>query len=81
MKHQSELEKVKWLLTDLCEKKGYCSALCELERFEVMVDEGAEVFSDAVLIVEGLKPEEHKDMRRDVLAFVSERFQRWSSEA
>ena len=59
MKHQSKLEKVKWLLTDLCVKKSYSSALCEMERFEVMVDEGAEAFADAVLTVEGLKPEEY----------------------
>jgi hypothetical protein len=80
MKHQSKLEQVKWLLTDLCEQGGYCSALRELEGFEVMVDEGAEAFADAVLTTEGLKPEKHKDIRRDVLAVVSERFQQWSDE-
>ena len=81
MKHQSKLEKVRWLLADLCEKQGFCSALHELERFESLADEGAEAFANALLIVEGLKPDEHKSAHRDVFAFVSERFQRWSSDA
>lgn len=73
MKHTNRLEKVRWLLTDLCERLGFCSALHQLERFEALVDEGAEAFANAVLMVEGLEPDEHIHLRREVLAFVTKR--------
>ena len=81
MKPQTHKERVEWLLNDLCVQMGYSMAARQPEKFESLVAEGAEAFADAVLVAEGLDPQMEKHLRRGVVRFVSERFERWSSVA
>jgi len=65
------------LLEDLCEKLGLCMAARDLPRFEKLVEHGPEVFADAVLVAEGIRPDEEKQLRREIRAFVAARFTHW----
>ena len=76
VKHQTQKERVEWLLNDLCEQLGYSMAVREPEKFESLVAEGPESFADAVLVIEGLDPQVEKHLRQTVRSFVAERFAR-----
>jgi hypothetical protein len=65
------------LLADLCEDLGFSMAVRDLPRFEKLVEHGPEVFADAVLAAEGIRPDEEKQMRREIRAFVAARFAHW----
>ena len=81
MKHQTQKERVEWLLNDLCVQLGYSMAVRQPEKFESLVAEGPESFADAVLVIEGLDPQVEKHLRQAVRSFVAQRFARWSSVA
>jgi hypothetical protein len=75
----ANLTDVHWLLIDLCEKSGYCSAVRNPESFVPLVAEGPEHFADAVLVAEGLDPQTmDKHQRHGVVNFVTERFELWA---
>jgi hypothetical protein len=76
VKHQTQKERVEWLLNDLCEQLGYSMAVRDPEKFESLVAEGPESFADAVLVIEGLDPQVEKHLRQTVRSFVAERFAR-----
>jgi hypothetical protein len=67
-------KQINWLLVDLCEKRGFSMALRDRARFEALVEEGPDLFADAVLAAEGIRLEEEKQMRREIRAFVAARF-------
>ena len=58
------------MLTELCERLGYCAALREPSRIEVLLAKGAGAVVDAVLEIEGLNPQYEKQQRAAVQALV-----------
>ena len=77
MDTQSNSEKVHLLLSDLCTQLGFSRAMQEPQKFERLVSAGVDPFTDAVLKTEGSAPGRQKQLRRDVRAFVADRFERW----
>ena len=71
---------MRWLLADVCTRLGFCLAGREPDTFERLVSAGVDEFTDAVMRTEGLAPAEHKPARRQVRAFVAERFETWRQE-
>jgi hypothetical protein len=75
---------VEWLLHDLCTKLGFSMAVRDPERFVALAHQGPQVFADAVLLAEGLDPNDpalDKRLRGGVHEFVAARFEHWTSRA
>jgi hypothetical protein len=73
---------IEWLLHDLCTKLGFSMAVRDPDRFIALAHEGPDIFADAVLLAEGLDPNDpglDKRLRRGVHEFVATRFERWAS--
>ena len=75
---------IEWLLKDLCTKLGFSMAVRDPDRFIALAQQGPHIFADAVLLAEGLDPNDptlEKRLRRGVHEFVAARFERWTSRA
>jgi hypothetical protein len=73
---------IEWLLEDLCTKLGFSMAGRDPDRFIALVHQGPDIFADAVLLAEGLDPNDpalDKRLRRGVHEFVAARFELWTS--
>ena len=73
---------IEWLLEDLCTKLGFSMAGRDPDRFLALAHQGPHSFADAVLLAEGLDPNDptlEKRFRRGVHEFVAARFERWAS--
>jgi hypothetical protein len=64
---------IEWLLEDLCTQFGFSMAGRDPDRFIALAHQGPDVFADAVLLAEGLDPNDlalDKRLRRGVHEFV-----------
>jgi len=73
---------IKWLLHDLSATLGFSMAVRDPDRFIALAHQGPHVLADAVLLAEGLDPNDptmDKRLRRGVHEFVAARFALWTS--
>ena len=73
---------IEWLLHDLCVRLGFCMAARDPARFLALAHEGPHTFADAVLLAEGLDPNDpalDKSLWRGVHEFVAARFEQWAA--
>jgi prophage antirepressor-like protein len=77
---KSKTDFVHYVLADLCEQLGFSLATRHPEVFEDAVERGAKAFAEAVLIEEGLNPQENRKLAQQTHIFVSEHFERWARE-
>ena len=63
-------------LAELCIDLGLCLAIRDAERFEPLMAQGVDAFTDAVLIAEGVLPDAESKLRKAVRTRVAAFFDR-----
>jgi hypothetical protein len=71
-----DAKQVHWLLHDLCVVLGYCLPAHERDRILAAPPGDVDSFTDAVMMAEGLNPQEEKKPRRGVRDMVARHFAR-----
>jgi hypothetical protein len=83
VKHQmsSPIDPVKLrrLLDELCVDLGFCMATRETDRLSASAMVGVNAFTDSILVIEGLDPQLHKQLRVEVRGRVEKHFHAWSA--
>jgi len=66
------------LLVELCVDLGLCLAIRDAARFEALMAQGVDAFTDAVLVAEGMLPDAESKLRKAVRKRVAAFFDRSS---
>jgi hypothetical protein len=77
---KTRLNKVEYLLAELCTTLGYCNANRDIASFEALVPSGPDAFADAVLFAES--PDvEGVHATEDVRRLVARHFRLWAERS